>query len=372
MIDSGAVLAWGARDLRDLPWRRERDPWRILVAEVMLQQTQAHRVIPKWTVFLDSFPTPSACAEASLADVLRLWQGLGYPRRARNLHATAAAVVDRHDGRLPDDLHALLALPGIGPYTARAVLAFAFERDVAVVDTNIARILARTTGERLTPKRAQAAADELVPIGDGWLWNQVFMDLGAGVCRPAPMCEMCPLTSSCAWFVGGMTDPDPAVGSAGVSTRQAPFEGSDRQARGRVLKALGAGAQPLDAFDTRIVDSLVADGLVAIDGNVLSLPARYIWGQTPDVTHGGLVGVPRRLYGWVVRPARDFFRPLAVGAPEPVREIPFPPSRMIHFFPPSNDKMRSKVPEIAPTVDILLANLEDGVPADQKEAAGPD
>ncbi|HYN34228.1 MAG TPA: A/G-specific adenine glycosylase, partial [Ilumatobacteraceae bacterium] len=140
MIDSGAVLAWGAHDLRDLPWRRERDPWRILAAEVMLQQTQAPRVIPKWTAFLDAFPTPSACAEASLADVLRLWQGLGYPRRARNLHAAAAAVVERHDGRLPDDLDALLALPGIGPYTARAVLAFAFERDVAVVDTNIARI----------------------------------------------------------------------------------------------------------------------------------------------------------------------------------------------------------------------------------------
>ncbi|HYN33468.1 MAG TPA: A/G-specific adenine glycosylase [Ilumatobacteraceae bacterium] len=272
MIESGAVLAWGAHDLRDLPWRRERDPWRILVAEVMLQQTQAHRVIPKWTAFLDAFPMPSACAEASLADVLRLWQGLGYPRRARNLHAAAAAVVDRHDGRLPDDLDALLALPGIGPYTARAVLAFAFERDVAVVDTNIARILARTAGERLTPKRAQAVADELVPARDGWLWNQVFMDLGARVCRPTPTCDACPLTPSCVWYVGGLTDPDPAVGSAGVSTRQAPFEGSDRQARGRVLKALGAGAQPRGAFDARIVDSLVADGLVAVDDDVLTLP----------------------------------------------------------------------------------------------------
>lgn len=272
MIDSGAVLAWGAHDLRDLPWRRERDPWRILVAEVMLQQTQAHRVIPKWTAFLDAFPMPSACAEASLADVLRLWQGLGYPRRARNLHAAAAAVVDRHDGRLPDDLDALLALPGIGPYTARAVLAFAFERDVAVVDTNIARILARTAGERLTPKRAQAVADELVPARDGWLWNQVFMDLGARVCRPTPTCDACPLTPSCVWYVGGLTDPDPAVGSAGVSTRQAPFEGSDRQARGRVLKALGAGAQPRGAFDARIVDSLVADGLVEAHGPTLTLP----------------------------------------------------------------------------------------------------
>jgi A/G-specific adenine glycosylase len=272
VIDPGAVLTWGAADLRDLPWRRDRDPWRILVAEVMLQQTQADRVIPKWTAFLDAFPTPSACAEASLADVLRLWQGLGYPRRARNLHATAAAVVAEHGGRLPDDLDALLALAGIGPYTARAVLAFAYERDVAVVDTNIARVLARTAGERLTPKRAQASADDLVPVGDGWLWNQVFMDLGASVCRPAPKCGECPLTATCAWFLGGRSDPDPAIGSAGVSTRQAPFEGSDRQARGRVLKALGAGAQPRGAFDTRIVAGLVADGLVAVDGDTIALP----------------------------------------------------------------------------------------------------
>ena len=272
MIDPGAVLAWGARDLRDLPWRRERDPWRILVAEVMLQQTQVDRVIPKWTAFLDEFPTPSACADASLADVLRLWQGLGYPRRARNMHATAAIVVDEHGGRFPDDLDALLALPGIGPYTARAVLAFAFERDVAVVDTNIARVLARTAGGRLTPKRAQAAADDLVPAGDGWLWNQVFMDLGATVCRPVPRCGECPLSDACAWTIAGRPDPDPAIGSAGVSTRQAPFEGSDRQARGRVLRALGAGPRPVGDFDARIVDSLVADGLVTVDDDTITLP----------------------------------------------------------------------------------------------------
>lgn len=272
MIDPGTVLAWGARDLRDLPWRRERDPWRILVAEVMLQQTQVDRVVPKWTAFLDEFPTPSACADASLADVLRLWQGLGYPRRARNVHATAAIVVDEHGGRFPDDLDALLALPGIGPYTARAVLAFAFERDVAVVDTNIARVLARTAGGRLTPKRAQAAADDLVPAGDGWLWNQVFMDLGATVCRPVPRCEECPLSDACVWTIAGRPDPDPAIGSAGVSTRQAPFEGSDRQARGRVLQALGAGPRAVGDFDARIVDSLVADGLVTVDDDTVTLP----------------------------------------------------------------------------------------------------
>ncbi len=278
MIDPGAVLAWGALDLRDLPWRRDRDPWRILVAEVMLQQTQADRVIPKWTAFLSVFPTASACAAAPLADVLRLWQGLGYPRRARNLHLAASVVVDEHGGCLPDDLDRLLALPGIGPYTARAVLAFAFERDVAVVDTNIARILARSSGERLTPARAQAAADELVPTGQGWLWNQVLMDLGATVCRPAPRCDACPLAPSCRWNLAGRADPDPAVGSAGVSTRQAPFEGSDRQARGRVLRALGDRARPAVDFDPRIVAGLVADGLVESDGTTVTLP-----GVTPRV-----------------------------------------------------------------------------------------
>jgi len=272
VIDQGGVLAWGSRQLRDLPWRSERDPWAILVAEVMLQQTQADRVIPKWRAFLAAYPQPADCAMASLADVLRLWQGLGYPRRARNLRTTAELVGDRHGGRLPDDLDALLALPGIGPYTARAVLAFAFERDVGVVDTNIARVLARTTGERLSPKRAQALADAVVPHEHGWIWNQVMMDLGATLCRPAPHCAACPLAGTCAWHLGGHPDPDPSVGSAGVSTRQAPFDGSARQARGRLLAALHDGARPVGEFDARVVATLVADGLVEVHENSVSLP----------------------------------------------------------------------------------------------------
>lgn len=272
LIDPGSVLAWGTPRLRDLPWRHRRDPWQILVAEVMLQQTQAERVVPKWDDFLDRFPTPFDCAEASLADVLRLWQGLGYPRRARNLHEAARTIVRRHGGRLPDDLEALLLLPGVGPYTARAVLAFAFERDVAVVDTNIARILARSVGERLTPKRAQLAADSLVPTGGGWVWNQVLMDLGAIVCRPQPRCSECPITQSCAWFATGRGVPDPASGSAGVSGPQGPFDGSDRQARGRVLAALGAGPRPATDFDDRIISSLVADGLIEVDTTTVRLP----------------------------------------------------------------------------------------------------
>jgi A/G-specific adenine glycosylase len=272
LIDPGVVLAWGAAQLRDLPWRAERDPWRILVAEVMLQQTQAERVVPKWNAFLDAYPDPTTCAAAPLADVLRLWQGLGYPRRARNLRHAAELIVDRHGGRLPAELDLLLALPGIGPYTARAVLAFAFERDVGVVDTNIARVLARTAGERLTPGRAQLLADDSVPEGHGWIWNQVIMDLGATVCRPAPRCDVCPIAASCTWHVAGHPDPDPAIGSAGVSTRQAPFDGSDRQARGRVLAALHDGPRLASEFDERIVGTLVADGLVELRDGSASLP----------------------------------------------------------------------------------------------------
>ena len=279
---TGAVLAWGAPRLRDLPWRRTRDPWAVLVSEVMLQQTQVARVIPRWEAFLERFPTPAECAAAPLGDVLREWQGLGYPRRARNLHATAQQVTGL--GGFPRDLAGLLALPGIGPYTARAVLAFAFESDAAVVDTNIARVYARVAGERLTPKRVQAMADDACPSGDAWAWNQCLMDLGAVLCRPAnPACGECPVRTMCAWAGGeNPDDPDPAVGSSGVSGKQARFEGSDRQARGRLMKALSDG--PVDPADVprimqrdaavadRLVDDLVADGLCVASPSTLTLP----------------------------------------------------------------------------------------------------
>jgi len=270
--DPGLVLAWARPRLRDLPWRATRDPWAVLVAETMLQQTQVPRVVPRWSAFLGDYPDPSACAAAALGDVLRAWQGLGYPRRARNLHDAARTMVQRHAGAVPDDLRALEALPGIGPYTARAVLAFAYERDVAVVDTNIARMLARVAGRRLTGRQVQAAADDLVPTGDGWTWNQAVMDLGATVCRPLPRCGECPLTASCTWHRTGRPDPDPAVGSAGVSTRQPPYEGSDRQARGAVLRALHHGPRPASDFPPGIVEGLVRDRLVMRSGDVLALP----------------------------------------------------------------------------------------------------
>ena len=148
--DVEAVLAWSAGRRDELPWRQTRDPWAVLVSELMLQQTQVARVVPRWHQFLERFPSASACANAPVGDVVTEWAGLGYNRRAVNLHRAAVAVVAQHGGVVPDDLEALLALPGLGPYTARAVLAFAYEQDVAVVDTNVGRILARQRGERLT------------------------------------------------------------------------------------------------------------------------------------------------------------------------------------------------------------------------------
>ena len=244
----------------------------------MLQQTQVARVVPKWWAFLDVFPTTAACAAAPLGDVLRLWQGLGYPRRARNLHA-AAGEVERLGG-FPRDLDGLLGLPGVGAYTARAVMAFAFELDAAVVDTNIARIHARLAGRRLTSREVQSAADAALPSGDAWAFNQCLMDLGATVCRSvAPQCAECPLRGTCAWRGEG---PDPALGSAGVSRAQARFDGSDRQARGRLLAALGRAPVPVvDAATVmqrdrdragRLVAALVAEGLCVDEEGLLRLP----------------------------------------------------------------------------------------------------
>jgi A/G-specific adenine glycosylase len=274
-----ALLAWGAAAGRDLPWRRTRDPWAVLVSELMLQQTQVVRVLPRYGDFLARYPTAATCARVPVGEVVRAWAGLGYNRRAVNLHRTARAVAERHGGRLPDDLAALRALPGVGPYTARAVLAFAFERDVGVVDTNAARVLARWDGRALTPSEAQRRADEAVPAGAGWAWNQAMLDLGATLCRRrSPSCHRCPVSGACAWRGRGLAPPDPADGSAGVPGRQSRFEGSDRQGRGRVVDALRAGpVAPADlapvagwpgdpARARRVADGLVRDGLAGWTG----------------------------------------------------------------------------------------------------------
>ena len=274
-----SIFAWITPRLRQLPWRDTRDPWHVLVSEVMLQQTGVNRVLPKWSMFIDQFPTVYECSQAPLGDVLRLWQGLGYPRRAKNLQASAQVIVEQHNGVMPNTLDGLLALPGIGPYTARAVLAFAFEEDAAVVDTNIARVLARFHSQTLKAREAQKLADDWVPQGEAWLWNQALMDLGATICRPQPLCDECPLHEECAWSGEGV---DPSVGSAGVSVAQAKFEGSDRQARGRLMKALGefpvllvAIAEVMDRpidIAQRLVNNLLDEGLVVRDGDELRLP----------------------------------------------------------------------------------------------------
>lgn len=274
-----ALFAWIAPRLRQLPWRETRDPWAVLVSEVMLQQTGVDRVLPKWKLFIETFPSATVCADASLGEVLTLWQGLGYPRRARNLHASARRIVEEHGGRVPANLDELLALPGVGPYTARAVLAFAHEVDVAVVDTNIARVLARVNDRRLTASEAQRIADMMVPEGEAWLWNQALMDLGATLCRPRPLCDACPLAAMCDWAGEG---DDPSIGSAGVSTGQPRFEGSDRQARGRLMKELVSRAVSIDdvaevmgrdeQVAARLLGALIDEGLVTRDGSRVRLP----------------------------------------------------------------------------------------------------
>lgn len=251
-MDPVALLSWAADRRRDLPWRTTRDPWSILVSELMLQQTQVARVVPRYRQFLERFPTVAACASAPVGDVIDEWKGLGYNRRAVNLHRCAVAVVDQHRGSIPDDLDALLALPGIGPYTARAILAFAFEHDVAVVDTNVGRVIARQRGARCTPGVAQSMADGLVPEGAGWAWNQAMLDLGALVCtKRSPSCERCPVASTCGWSTSGRVGDDPAIGSAGVSAAQSRFEGSFRQGRARLLDHVRLGEPiPADRFRT--------------------------------------------------------------------------------------------------------------------------
>jgi len=249
----------------------------------MLQQTQVPRVLPKYHEFLAAFPTPAACAAAPRADVVRRWDGLGYNRRAVHLHQAAEAIVAA--GAFPCTLEGLLALPGVGPYTARAVLAYAFEADAAVVDTNVARVLARVHERTFSPKQAQTAADELMPPGEAWAWNQAVMDIGARWCRPRPpACTDCPLASWCAWHRAGHPEPDPAVGSAHVSGPQSPFAGSDRAGRGRLVAALRRAPVPASGVAAtmgwpddagraaRVLAGLVADGLVTVADNEVHLP----------------------------------------------------------------------------------------------------
>jgi A/G-specific adenine glycosylase len=216
--------------------------------------------------------------------VVRWWGGLGYNRRALFLHRAACDITDRYGGEVPRDLVALRSLPGVGAYTARAVLVFAFEQPVAVVDTNVGRVLARAlAGRPLTVAEAQSLADRLVPRSAPWRHNQAMLDLGALLCRARdPSCDDCPLRRTCRWRAGGRS-PDPAVGSAGTTRRQPPFAGSDRQGRGRLVAALrrgevsasevaAAAGWPDDAARAdRVAEQLVAEGLARRGGGRLEL-----------------------------------------------------------------------------------------------------
>jgi A/G-specific adenine glycosylase len=250
------VLDWFGRAGRELPWRATRDPYRVLVAEVLAQQTQAARAAEAWPRFLERFPDVATLAGATPAEVLRAWQGLGYNRRALALRATAQAVVER--GGWPDTVEGLAALPGVGPYTARAVACFALGLQVAPVDTNVARVLARallgSDPAALGPAARQRLADQALPppptgaalpgspdpSGRAWAWSSALMDVGALHCRPRPVCRSCPLEPSCRWRALGAAAP-PARPRA-----QAPFATSDRRWRGAVVRVLAGTPGGLD------------------------------------------------------------------------------------------------------------------------------
>jgi A/G-specific adenine glycosylase len=235
-----ALLAWFRESGRDLPWRQTRDPYAILVSEVMLQQTQVARVVARYEAWLQRWPTVEELAETPLAEVIRAWQGLGYNRRAANLHRAARRIVA--DG-WPDDL---TELPGVGRYTADALARFAFDRDVLPVDTNVRRVLERTCGS-FTAASAQA-----------------LMDLGATVCLArVPRCGGCPLAGSCP-SRGRRFEP---------LRRQSRFEGSFRQRRARVLRAVAERPRPLARLDAKAVRALEHDGLVTVVAGQVRLPA---------------------------------------------------------------------------------------------------
>jgi A/G-specific adenine glycosylase len=283
------LLGWYRTNARDLPWRRTRDPYHILVSEVMLQQTQVDRVIPKYEDFLRHCPTIEALAAAETVDVIRVWSGLGYNRRAISLQRAAQAVVARHGGVMPEDLDALQALRGIGPYTAGAISCFAYEQDVGFVDTNIRRVLHRLffgpelPEERATARELWELAGGIIPPGQGYEWNQAFMELGAVQCTARkPACLTCPLTAHCRAYPRIQSVLTDRRGGT-RRKREEPFEGSNRYYRGRVVEALrrlragdtldlhSLGSMVREDFSgehvdwlTGIVDGLRQDGLAEI------------------------------------------------------------------------------------------------------------
>jgi A/G-specific adenine glycosylase len=275
-----AVLAWFARHGRELEFRagRRPDPWGVLVSEVMAQQTQVSRVARCWPAFMAAFPTAAAAAAAAPADVIREWRGLGYNRRALGLHRAAVAIVAA-GGSVPGNVAALEALPGIGPYTARAVAAIAFGRPVGPVDVNVRRVVGRLVAgdpSRLAPAQLQAAADELVDPARPGTWAHALMDLGATVCRPAgPACDACPARPWCAAARAGVADGRKSA--PGSRPNALSFERTTRWLRGRLVDRLRdapAGAAvafdgPLGAHSGEAVAgalaALASEGIVELD-----------------------------------------------------------------------------------------------------------
>lgn len=236
------VVDWYAENSRPLPWRRpDATPWSILVCEVMSQQTPISRVLPRWEAWMERWPGPADLAAAPASQVLLAWDSLGYPRRALRLQETAAAIVERHDGEVPNDEAALLALPGVGAYTAAAVTSFAHGARTAVLDVNVRRVLGRVfAGVQHRPPSLTAAerrwAAALVPEDDHVAWNAGAMELGALVCTASsPTCDACPLLDACAWVAAG-SPVDPTVVRRGQA-----WAGTDRQLRGAIMRALRAG-----------------------------------------------------------------------------------------------------------------------------------
>ncbi|MDK4249367.1 A/G-specific adenine glycosylase [Corynebacterium pseudodiphtheriticum] len=269
---------WFAEHGRDLPWRApETTAWGVLVSEVMSQQTPVARVAPQWLEWLERWPTPQDFAAASQADVLRAWGRLGYPRRALRLWECAQAIVERHNGVVPRDVDELLALPGIGDYTARAVACFAFGVNVPVVDTNVRRVYARAwSGRFLAPqpaKRQLAQVGELLADGRGPQTSVALMELGALVCTArSPQCSVCPLHAGCAWVRAGSPAPSESE-MAAQKKRVQKFAGTDRQVRGKIMAVLREASAPVpkpeidlvwpkDDQRERALRSLLADGLV--------------------------------------------------------------------------------------------------------------
>jgi A/G-specific adenine glycosylase len=248
------LLAWYSHNARDFPWRRTRDPYAILVSEVMLQQTQVARVVPRYLAWLERWPAVAALAAATPAEVITAWSGLGYNRRAVLLRRCAEEVEAR--GGFPQEPEELMRLPGVGPYTAAAIACFAFDAQIAAPDTNARRVLGRVCGD----------AEVVPPLGRAYDWNQALFDLGREVCiARTPRCGVCPLAPEC---------PSRGMTFAPLR-RQSRFEGSFRQRRARLLRALAdAGSLPDEETDAEALVSLVRDGLAEVRDGHAQLPGR--------------------------------------------------------------------------------------------------